>query len=54
MTARKVLFLPGAARSPTFWHPVAKCLPAEWSKVFFGWPGLGDQPHDPKVNSIDD
>jgi len=51
---RKILFLPGAGGSPTFWRPVAKLLPDEWDKVFFGWPGLGDQPHDPNICSVDD
>src|SRR3982074_860787 len=51
---RKILFLPGAAGSPEFWQPVAKLLPDQWDKVFFGWPGLGDQPHDPRISSIDD
>jgi pimeloyl-ACP methyl ester carboxylesterase len=51
---RKILFLPGAGGSPEFWQPVAKLLPDAWGKVFFGWPGLGDQPHDPKISSIDD
>src|SRR5215218_6103399 len=51
---RKVLFLPGAGGSPEFWKPVAALLPDEWQKVFFGWPGLGDQPHDPAIASIDD
>jgi alpha-beta hydrolase superfamily lysophospholipase len=51
---RKILFLPGAGGSPEFWQPVAKLLPDEWGKVFFGWPGLGNQPHDPQINSIDD
>jgi pimeloyl-ACP methyl ester carboxylesterase len=51
---RKILFLPGAGGSPEFWQPVAKLLPAEWDKAFFGWPGLGDQPHDPDITSIDD
>lgn len=50
----KILFLPGAGGSPEFWQPVAKLLPVEWDKVFFGWPGLGDQPHDPNINGIDD
>jgi pimeloyl-ACP methyl ester carboxylesterase len=50
----KILFLPGAGGSPEFWQPVAKLLPDEWDKVFFGWPGLGDQPHDPTINSIED
>jgi pimeloyl-ACP methyl ester carboxylesterase len=51
---RKILFLPGAGGSPEFWRPVAKLLPAEREKVLFGWPGLGSQPHDPRINGIDD
>lgn len=51
---RKILFLPGAGGSPEFWQPVAKLLPAERDKVLLGWPGLGDQPHDPAINGIDD
>jgi pimeloyl-ACP methyl ester carboxylesterase len=51
---RKVLFLPGAGGSPEFWRPVATSLPQAWDKVLLGWPGLGDQPHDPEINSIDD
>jgi pimeloyl-ACP methyl ester carboxylesterase len=50
----KVLFLPGAGGSFDFWKPVGDRLPAEWSKHCFGWPGLGDQPHDPAIKSIDD
>ena len=49
-----VLFLPGAGGSPLFWKPVSDQLPQEWRKEHFGWPGLGNQPHDPAVNSIDD
>ena len=51
---KKILFLPGAGGSPGFWQPVAKRLPDEWEKAFFGWPGLGDQPHDLDIKSIDD
>jgi pimeloyl-ACP methyl ester carboxylesterase len=51
---RKILFLPGAGGSPEFWQPVARLLQNEWDKLLFGWPGLGDQPHDPTVNGIDD
>jgi pimeloyl-ACP methyl ester carboxylesterase len=51
---RRVLFLPGAGGSPEFWRPVAHRLPDAWGKVLFGWPGLGDQPHDPNINGIDD
>lgn len=49
-----ILFLPGAGASPDFWKPVGALLPADWSKEYFGWPGLGDQPHDPAVRGIDD
>lgn len=49
-----VLFLPGAGGSPLFWKPVADRLPDTWRKHHFGWPGLGDQPHDPAINGVDD
>jgi pimeloyl-ACP methyl ester carboxylesterase len=49
-----VFFLPGAGGSPEFWKPVAERLPADWEKVLFGWPGLGDQPHDPTIKSLED
>ena len=51
---RKILFLPGAGGSPEFWRPVAKLLQDVREKVLFGWPGLGDQPHDPAISGIDD
>jgi pimeloyl-ACP methyl ester carboxylesterase len=50
----KILFLPGAGASPDFWKPVGALLPADWQKEYFGWPGLGDEPHDPAVKGIDD
>lgn len=50
----RVLFLPGAGASPDFWKPAGALLPAEWSKTYFGWPGLGNQPHDPAIKGIDD
>lgn len=50
----KVLFLPGAGGSPDFWRPVGARLPEDWPKHYFGWPGLGDQPHDPAIKVIDD
>jgi pimeloyl-ACP methyl ester carboxylesterase len=50
----KILFLPGAGASPGFWKPVGDRLPADRPKTYFGWPGLGDQPHDPSVTGIDD
>lgn len=50
----KILFLPGAGASPDFWKPVGALLPADWSKEYFGWPGLGDQPHDLAIKGADD
>jgi pimeloyl-ACP methyl ester carboxylesterase len=50
----RILFLPGSGASPDFWMPVGARLPAEWPKEYFGWPGLGDQPHDPAVKGMDD
>ncbi|UYN96904.1 MAG: alpha/beta fold hydrolase [Enhydrobacter sp.] len=50
----RVFFLPGAGGSPDFWKPVAGRLPADWSQKHFGWPGLGHQPHDPSICSMDD
>ena len=54
MTASTLLFLPGAGGSAQFWQPVAELLPEEWPKVMLSWPGLGREPHDPDVNSLDD
>lgn len=54
MTGNRILFLPGAGGSPQFWKPVAEALPATWAKEHFGWPGLGAQPHDPSIRSLDD
>lgn len=51
---RLVLFLPGVGADPAFWRPVGDLLPARWSKVYFGWPGLAHQPPAPGVVSFDD
>lgn len=50
----KILFLPGAGGSPDFWKPAGDRLPAAWAKHYFGWPGLGDQPHDLAIEGLDD
>ncbi|HYX02167.1 MAG TPA: alpha/beta fold hydrolase [Reyranella sp.] len=50
----RVFFLPGAGGSPDFWKPVGARLPADWPREYFGWPGLGHQPHDPLVKGMDD
>jgi pimeloyl-ACP methyl ester carboxylesterase len=49
-----ILFLPGAGGSPAFWRPLGDLLPTAWRKTYLGWPGLGVQPHDPAVQSLDD
>ena len=49
-----VFFLPGTGASPDFWKPVGERLPAGWTKHYFGWPGLGDEPPDPAIRSYDD
>jgi pimeloyl-ACP methyl ester carboxylesterase len=49
-----ILFLPGAGGSPDFWRPLGNRLPADWPKTYFGWPGLGREPHDPAIRSMDD
>lgn len=50
----RILFLPGAGASPNFWKPVGARLPADWPKEYLGWPGLGEQPHDPAIRGLDD
>lgn len=51
MTRR--LFLPGAGGSAAFWLPVAQHLPPEPSRYFFSWPGLGHEPPEAGITSID-
>jgi pimeloyl-ACP methyl ester carboxylesterase len=51
---RRLFFLPGAGADPDFWKPLGKLLPDTWEKIYFGWPGLGNQKPDPAVNSLDD
>lgn len=48
----KTLFLPGAGGSASFWRPVADRMGIEGQ--FFSWPGLGNEPADPAITSIDD
>lgn len=49
-----MLFLPGAGGAAEFWKPVGDRLPDTWSKRYFAWPGLGNQPHDTDIRSIND
>ncbi len=50
----KLLFLPGAMGDPYFWKPLGNLLPQEWEKIYFEWPGFGNQKSDPSVKCIDD
>ena len=50
---RRLLFLPSAGGDPGFWRPLGDLLPDAWEKVYFAWPGLGEQVARPGVNSID-
>ncbi|MFO1079528.1 MAG: alpha/beta fold hydrolase [Reyranellaceae bacterium] len=53
MTPR-ILFLPGAGGAAEFWTPVGERLPTAWPEHYFGWPGLGNEPHDPAIRCFDD
>jgi len=48
------LFLPGVGADPAFWRPVGDRLPAAWRRIYIGWPGLGNQPPEPFLQSFDD
>ena len=50
----QLLFLPGASGNTQFWHPVAQKLATRAQKYHEGWPGFGDTPSIPGVNSMDD
>lgn len=51
---RHLLFLPGASGAASFWHPLGALLPASWSKSYLSWPGLGHEPHEPALQSLDE
>ena len=50
----RLLFLPGASGSTTFWQPVADRLRHPGERVFVAWPGFGGVASDPAVNGIHD
>lgn len=54
MGTKTVFFLPGTGASPGFWKPVGDLLPGNWTKIYFGWPGLSGQPADPAINGYED
>lgn len=50
---RSVLFLPGAGGDGNFWQGVGSLLPVAWEKTYLDWPGLGNQPPRPGMDSLD-
>lgn len=54
LTPMTLLFLPGAVGSAAFWRPVAERLRTGRPQHFFSWPGLGAEPPDPAIGSLDD
>ncbi len=50
----KLLFLPGASGNTEFWRPLANRLTVGGSRVMLGYPGFGQEPAVPDVNSLDD
>jgi len=54
MMTHRLVFMPGVGADPAFWRPLGERLPVTWKKTYLGWPGLGEQPADPAVNSYDD
>lgn len=52
--SKHLLFLPGASGDPAYWRPLAAKLPSSWEKRCLGWPGLGNQPPEPKIGNLDD
>lgn len=52
--SQNLLFLPGAGADPNFWRPLGERLPASWTKTYLGWPGIGNQEPNPKINGFED
>ena len=51
----RLVFFPGAGGDGQFWQPVAECLAAfEANQVLLDWPGFGQTPVDPAVESLSD
>jgi pimeloyl-ACP methyl ester carboxylesterase len=54
MSARRILFLPGAGGDGRFWKPVADRLETSAEKVLLDWPGLGHVPGSGPMNGFSD
>jgi pimeloyl-ACP methyl ester carboxylesterase len=53
-TDEMTLLLPGSGGRRSFWEPVAARLERGGQPVFFPWPGFGDAPAEPAIQSLDD
>jgi pimeloyl-ACP methyl ester carboxylesterase len=47
-----IVFLPGAGGRASFWQPVADRLSDLGLVHLFSWPGFGDLPDDPSIDSL--
>ena len=50
----RLLFLPGASGSTSFWKPLAERLTVPGQRVIAGYPGFGGASPDPAITSLDD
>lgn len=50
----KMLFLPGAGRLPRSGVRWPTGSIPDRPRHFFAWPGLGNEPHDPGIQGVDD
>jgi pimeloyl-ACP methyl ester carboxylesterase len=48
------LFLPGSGGRRAFWEPISARLGRAGRRVLFAWPGFGDAPSEPSIQSLDD
>jgi pimeloyl-ACP methyl ester carboxylesterase len=49
-----IVYLPGAGGSAAFWKSVSARLAALGAPILLGWPGFGDEPPDPAIQSVRD
>jgi pimeloyl-ACP methyl ester carboxylesterase len=49
-----LVFLPGAGGRASFWQPVAERLADLGRSLVFGYPGFGESPVDPTIESLED
>ena len=50
----RLLFLPGASGSTSFWQPLAERLTVPAERVIAGYPGFGGAAPDPSITRLDD